>query len=70
MAADINASMQSEEPLLTIEELAAILQVPVSWVYSRTRRRGPGTIPCVRLGKYIRLRLSEVLAWAKAQEQA
>jgi excisionase family DNA binding protein len=45
-------------PLLTAEELAAQLKVPVSWVYEQSRQ---GNIPTVRIGRYIRFRLQEVV---------
>lgn len=45
--------------LLTVDELAEALRVPKSWIYSRTRTN---SIPCVRVGKYARFRLSDVLA--------
>lgn len=53
--------------LLTIEELAEQLRVPTSWIYARTRRRGPEGIPVMRLGKYLRFSLPDVLEWAKKQ---
>ena len=31
--------------LLTVNELAEVLSVKKSWIYSRTRETGPGTIP-------------------------
>ena len=40
--------------LLTVEEVAALLKVDKSWVYARTRRRGSGRLPHVKLGKYLR----------------
>lgn len=46
-----------------VEETAAFLKVPKSWVYDRTRR---GAIPLRRLGKYVRFDLAEIAAWAKA----
>jgi excisionase family DNA binding protein len=46
-------------PLLTAEELAAQVKVPVSWVYEQSRQ---GNIPTVRIGRYIRFRLVEVIA--------
>ena len=49
--------------LLTVEEIAAFLRVPKSWVYERTRRRGAERLPHVKLGKYLRFRLSEVAAY-------
>jgi excisionase family DNA binding protein len=53
--------------LLTVEEVAEVLKVPVSWVYEHTRRRSPDRIPGFRLGKYWRFRLSDVLAWLERQ---
>jgi excisionase family DNA binding protein len=49
--------------LLTVEELASELKVPKSWIYARTRETGPGTLPRIRVGKYLRFRLDEVLNW-------
>jgi len=53
--------------LLTVEEVAELLKVPVSWVYDRTRLRGLNRIPGFRLGKYWRFQESEVLAWLERQ---
>ena len=49
--------------LLTVNDVAAFLRVPKSWVYERTRRRGAERLPHVKLGKYLRFRLSEVAAY-------
>lgn len=57
----------SELALLTIEDVAEILKVPVSWVYARTRRRATDRIPGFRLGKYWRFRESDLLAWLDRQ---
>jgi excisionase family DNA binding protein len=48
----------SEADLLTAEELAERLKVPVSWVYEQSRQ---GKIPTHRMGRYIRFRLQEVV---------
>ena len=53
---------------LTIDEMAETLKVPKSWLYSRTRETGPGTNPRVKVGKYIRFRLDEVMAWIEEQK--
>ena len=49
-------SQVSAEPeaLLTVQEVAEILNVPVSWVYDRTRKRGAARLPHFKLGKYLR----------------
>ena len=49
--------------LLTVEEVAVLLHVPVSWVYGRTRKRSLERLPGYRLGKYWRFSEDEVLAW-------
>jgi len=53
--------------LLSVEEVAELLQVPRSWVYDRTRSRGMNRIPGFRLGKYWRFDEDEVLVWIKRQ---
>ncbi|PKN68052.1 MAG: DNA-binding protein [Deltaproteobacteria bacterium HGW-Deltaproteobacteria-15] len=55
------------EPLLKPEELAQALKVSLTWIYARSRVRGEGAMPCIRCGKYLRFRLSDVLAWLKEQ---
>ena len=52
--------LRDADVLLTVKEVAAILRVPVSWVYERTRRRGFEMLPYLKVGKYLRFRLSEV----------
>jgi len=49
------------EQLVNIREMAAILGVQPSWLYKRTCR--PGAIPHLKLGKYVRFRPSEVMAF-------
>jgi excisionase family DNA binding protein len=48
--------------LLTPEQLAARLHVPLSWVYEQSRQ---GKIPTHRLGRYIRFNADEVIASQK-----
>ncbi len=54
---------------LTIDELAEKLRVPKSWIYGQTRRKGPDCIPCVRVGKYLRFREQDVMAWLEGQKE-
>jgi excisionase family DNA binding protein len=49
--------------LLTVTEIARTLNVPVSWVYERTRRRGAERIPHLKLGKYLRFEIDTVRSW-------
>jgi len=53
--------------LLTVHEVAKLLQVPVSWVYGRTRKRSMERLPGFRLGKYWRFREEEILTWVDGQ---
>jgi excisionase family DNA binding protein len=54
---------RDERHLLKVHEVAELLQVPVSWVYGRVRKRSSERLPGYRLGKYWRFREDEVLAW-------
>ena|ERR1019366_4089889 len=60
---------KEEARLLTVHEVAAMLQVPVSWVYGRMRKRSVERLPGYRLGKYWRFREAEVLAWIESQRR-
>jgi excisionase family DNA binding protein len=60
----------STEPkceLLTVQQVAELLQVPVSWVYGRLRKRSLDKLPGYRLGKYWRFEKEEVLTWLAQQ---
>ena len=54
------------ERLLTAEEVAELLAVPVSWVRESSRS---GAIPCVRLGRYVRFERESVLSWLEECKQ-
>lgn len=56
------------EPLLTIKELAARLQVGVSTLY-RWRSDGKPLPPAIRLGGAVRWRPEDVDAWIENQPQ-
>ena len=53
-----------EKKLVGPLELAKTLNVPVSWVYQRTSA-GKGIIPFIKVGKYVRFDLDEVLEFLK-----
>jgi excisionase family DNA binding protein len=55
--------------LLTVEDVALLLHVPVSWVYGRVRKRSLERLPAYRLGKYWRFREDEIYAWVKRQSR-
>lgn len=52
-----------DSPLMTIHEVAELLQVPSSWVYEHTRLRCVNRIPGIRLGKYWRFQKADVIRW-------
>jgi excisionase family DNA binding protein len=56
--------------LLTVEEVASLLHVPVSWVYGRMRKRSVERLPGYRLGKYWRFREDQIHAWVEDQRGA
>jgi excisionase family DNA binding protein len=58
------------DELLTPDDVAALLQVPKSWVYERTRRRGPQRLPFVKLGKYVRFEVEAVRAFLARQRKS
>jgi len=46
--------------LLTVEEVAALLNVPRKWVYRRGGLKPPDGIPYLKVGKYLRFRESDL----------
>jgi excisionase family DNA binding protein len=55
--------------LETIKELADRLKVQPSWIYSRTRETGPGALPRIKLGKYLRFNPEAVDEWIVKQNE-
>ena len=49
-----------------IKAMAKRLDVPVSWLYSRTRTGG---IPFYKIGKYVKFDPEIVLRWVKEQSK-
>lgn len=58
----------NQEDLLTVSEIATALKVKDSWIYGETRKTGPGSIPRLRVGKYLRFSLQNVLSWLKDKQ--
>jgi excisionase family DNA binding protein len=61
--------VMNKEDLLTVPELATTLKVKDSWIYGETRKTGKGAIPRIRVGKYLRFSLEEVMSWLKDQQK-
>ena len=55
---------------LPVAELAQWLKVPPSWIYERTRRRGEGRLPFIKLGKYLRFEEAAVKAYLERQRRS
>lgn len=56
--------------LETIDELSERWKVKKSWLYARTRENGAGSIPRLKIGKYLRFIPSEVDNWLRRQNGA
>lgn len=53
-------------PLMTIEQLAEVLQIPIDTIYVwRAKKYGP---PAIKVGKYLRWKPEDVQAWIDQQE--
>lgn len=59
------------EEILTPQEVAARLKVPISWLYEQTRNRGRvrnrDPLPHRKMGHYLRFVWSEVREWLDRQ---
>jgi len=59
--------------ILTPEELAERLKVPVTWVYENTRSRAKvrnaDPLPAIRMGKYLRFYWPEVEKWLERRQE-
>lgn len=53
--------------LMDVDQLAAFLNVPRGWLYDRTRDK-TSKFPCIRIGRYVRFDLPEVIEFLKGQE--
>lgn len=56
--------MTSDEPLIGPQDVAALCNTKISWVYARAE---DNTLPHFKIGKYLRFRKSEILAWRERQ---
>jgi excisionase family DNA binding protein len=51
---------QGKSRLYTVQEVAELLSVPVSWVYSHV---ASGDLPNLKVGRYVRFYPRVVMAW-------
>jgi excisionase family DNA binding protein len=57
------------DELITVEDVAALLRVKVSWVYDRINPKHGGRLPHVRLGRYVRFERSAILEFIERQRK-
>ena len=59
--------------ILTPQQVAERLQLPESWVYEQTRNRAAirvaDPLPHMKVGRYLRFKWSDVLAWLERQNR-
>ncbi len=61
-------AMEHEDRLITVQELADYLEVPVKTLYAwRYRREGP---PGFRVGRHLRYRWADIERWIQRQLEA
>ena len=53
-------------PLLTADDVAAMLGMGTDWIYQQVRA---GRIPHVRLGRYVRFRAESIDVWIRELER-
>jgi excisionase family DNA binding protein len=61
VAVDPALALSLDEPLLDVEQAAALLNVRPSWVRDATRA---GRLPCIRVGRHLRFTRPMLEQWA------
>jgi excisionase family DNA binding protein len=61
MTVDPILALSLDEPLLDVEQAAALLNVRPSWVRDATRA---GRLPCIRVGRHLRFTRPMLEQWA------
>jgi excisionase family DNA binding protein len=62
------SSLSGLDPLLSVNELAEYLGVPVRTIYD-WRQTGHGP-PGIRIGRHLKYAMSDVMAWIDAQRES
>ena len=55
--------LSATSALLTPQEVADVLKVPLSWVYEHTRAGCCDPLPVIKIGKYLRFSPDDVLSY-------
>lgn len=58
-------TLSLDEPLLDVDQAAALLNVRPSWVRDATRA---GRLPCIRIGRHLRFTRPMLEQWAARQD--
>ena len=58
------------QDLETIDELANRWKIKKSWLYTKTMNTGKGSIPRIKVGKYLRFVPEEADEWLKKQNES
>jgi excisionase family DNA binding protein len=61
-------SFSAPDRLLDVQEAAALLNVPQSWIYQHVRTRARETLPHIKLGKYIRFSAQALMQWLETRQ--
>ena len=61
-------STQPAEPLMNIQELAAYLNVKITWIYQQSRLRKTNGFPVYKAGKYLRFDRQKVIEWMASND--
>jgi len=67
IAASRGSARGSSGTLLTVNDVARLLQVPVSWVYDHTRLSCHDPLPVIKLGKYVRFLAADIQAYLERE---
>jgi len=60
---------ESQGTLLTVQEVAEVLKVPVSWVYEHTRPNCTGKLPYIKIGKYLRFFDADIFSYLESMRR-
>ena len=61
-------SFPAPDRLLDVQEAAALLNVPQSWIYQHVRTRARNQLPHIKLGKYIRFSAQALTQWLETRQ--
>jgi hypothetical protein len=68
----LDATAIDAADILTPTQLCTRLQVPLSWVYEKSRARGKygNPLPVLRCGRYLRFSWPDVVQWLRSNQHS